>query len=83
MKITVKRSGGFSGISMPAKTIDTDDAETVALAEQILGFTMCDDGKTTDGMQYDITFDDGEHTSNRTFYDPINSVVESLVRKVL
>lgn len=66
MRISIKRSGGFSGVQMPPKILETDDEEMKLLAREVVA--SASDNNLVDGMQYDITIEeDGKETSARLF----------------
>lgn len=64
MKISIVRSGGFGGISMPAKVMETNDEEVKELVKEALAAPNSAGGEpVVDGFSYDITIEEsGEAT---------------------
>lgn len=63
MKITVTRSGGFAGITMPPKSLETDDKDVMSLAEAVASeLDHIGNHVTPDGMTYEIFIEDEGHT---------------------
>jgi hypothetical protein len=69
MKITVVRSGGFTGISMPPKVLETEDAELQALALETVATASIETERGLDMMQYTITIENGNDGHKLLFMD--------------
>ncbi len=82
MKITIKRSGGFAGIQMPPKVLETDDPKTIDEMHQIMHPHYKVESYLADGMQYDITVEEHGDTKSFIIKDNDDEVFQSLLRKV-
>lgn len=81
MKIILQQSGGFAGISLPSKILETDDDKIISLATSIMNYS----GKQImpiDGFNYCFSFEDNFKTKEKTFYDPLPEIVQQLIEKM-
>jgi hypothetical protein len=63
MKISIARSGGFSGISLPAKVLQTTDEAIISLCKEVLKTWKDETPYGMDLLSYSITIDNGTESS--------------------
>lgn len=83
MKISISRSGGFSGISLPTKALDTADPTIIARAWAVAALT--DSPAVADGLTYtiSITGDDGKVQTKTLHGEVDNEDFQELLRAVI
>ena len=57
MKIIVRQSGGFAGITLPSKVLETDDEQIKILAREVLN-DPTGSNDVADGIFYEITVEE-------------------------
>lgn len=69
MKITIVRSGGFAAISLPPKSIETEDNSIKELVKEIVGDKDAPSSSEYfyDTLNYSIAVEDGEYSASIDF----------------
>ena len=83
MKITIIRRGGFSGITLPPKTLETSDPAIISYAEKVC--SLKSQPAVADGLTYVITTvsDEGK-TQETTLHGELdNEDFQELLKAVL
>lgn len=84
MKITVVQSGGFTGISLPPRTLKTNEAAILSLVKDVFATWNDETLHGMDMLAYSITIDDGTTSHLLQFKDRLLPLkVQELVDTVM
>lgn len=80
MKISIVQSGGFAGITLPPKVLETDDPEIKQAAQSL---SSSSSNTVYDGFTYDISIEENNTTKYVRIGDEENENLQKLLKIVL